>query len=77
MARMNWDKAKRAQDWQQHVRNSWSGHVPSSIKLPTQKQINYLQSLLEKRGRRRFTEEELGFLTAASASRMIEELRAP
>lgn len=74
MARMDYDKAHRAGQWRQSVRDTWSGHVPSPITRATDKQTNYIKVLLEKHGRRPFTAEEIATLTVASASRLIAEL---
>lgn len=76
MAKMDWDKASRAQAWRDAGKNAWRGNVPPATMRATLRQIEYLRALMAKAGRRAFTPAEESMLTIARASRLIAEFTA-
>ncbi len=74
MRRLDWDSSRRRQQGKETARNS-STRLPPLSERPTEKQLSYLAALLEKRGRRPFTAQEIAGLTKPGVSRLIEQLR--
>jgi hypothetical protein len=75
MAKMDYGKARRCELWRESARTAWSGGVPSIFQRASARQIDYVQLLLKKLGRRPLAPAELAKLTVASASRLIETLK--
>lgn len=75
---MNWEKNRSASMWRSSERagresEAAIGRVSATpTRLASARQIDYLQALLEKAGRRAYTPEEVSSLTANIASRLIK-----
>jgi hypothetical protein len=75
MARIDYDKARRAEQWRQATYAGLGDRAPAApAKRATAKQLDFIQGLLKKTGRRQLSRAELAVFTMDSASRMIKTL---
>ena len=77
---INWERDRNAQLWRSASRADKETDAMLSragatrTRKASDRQIDYLQALLQKAGRRPYTDAEVAILTVDSASRLIKSL---